>query len=354
MTASRDYATPAVPGSTPNAGSRPAGAALPRRLSIKFGLAAAAGLLVVIGLVVHQGLPQVGETLGRAGWGLGLVCLLHLPPLFCSSLAWRVLLSRHWPRATWLFVGARWIREAVNTLLPVAQIGGEVVGARVLTFYGASPALGGASVVVDLTLEVLTQFVFTLLGLAFLVGSGRYDGTVRALAIGLVTVVPLLLGFVLAQRWGLFGLLERLLRRIADKRPALGLAGLTGLHDAIQELYRDFRGVVWSGSLHLLSWLLTSAEVWLALLLMGHPVSFQHALVLLSLGHAIRSAAFLIPSGLGAQEAGFMVLGAMYGLPPGVGLALSLAIRLREVVLGVPALVAWPFLEGRRVLANRW
>jgi hypothetical protein len=56
---------------------------------------------------------------------------------------------------------------------------------------------------------------------------------------------------------------------------------------------------------------------------------------------------------LGAQEAGFMVLGAMYGLPPGVGLAVSLAIRLREVVLGVPALVVWPFLEGRQVLANR-
>jgi len=216
-------------------------------------------LLVVIGLVVHQGLLQVGKTLGRAGWGLGLVCLLHLPPLVCSSLAWRVLLSRHWPKATWLFIGARWIREAVNTLLPVAQIGGEVAGARVLTFYGASPALGGASVVVDLTLEVLTQFVFTLLGLAFLVGSGRYDGTVRALAIGLVTVVPMLLGFVLAQRWGLFGLLERLLRRIADKRPGLGFAGLTGLHDAIQELYGHFRSVVSSGSLHLLSWLLTSA-----------------------------------------------------------------------------------------------
>jgi len=81
--------------------------------------------------------------------------------------------------------------------------------------------------------------------------------------------------------------------------------------------------------------------------------SSEQALVLLSLGHAIRSAAFLIPSGLGAQEAGFMVLGAMYGLPPGVGLAVSLAIRLREVVLGVPALVVWPFLEGRRVLANR-
>ena len=264
-----------------------------------------------------------------------------------------MLLRRHWPGAIWLFVGTRWIREAVNTLLPVAQIGGEVVGARLLTFCGASPGLAGASVVVDLTLEVLAQFVFTLLGLGFLAGSGHDNGTVRILAIGLAAGVPVLLGFVLAQRWGLFGLLERLLQRVAEKRPALGLAGLTGLHDAIQVLYRDLRRVLWSGNLHLISWLLTSAEVWLALRLMGHPVSFQLAIVLLSFGHAIRSAAFLIPSGWGAQEAGFMVLGAMYGLPPEVGLALSLAIRFREVVLGIPALLLLPFLEGRRALANR-
>jgi hypothetical protein len=56
---------------------------------------------------------------------------------------------------------------------------------------------------------------------------------------------------------------------------------------------------------------------------------------------------------LGAQEAGFMVLATMYGMPSSVGLALSLAIRLREIVFGVPALVVWPFMEGRRFLARR-
>jgi putative membrane protein len=252
-----------------------------------------------------------------------------------------------------VFLRARWVREAVDTLLPVAQIGGEVVGARLLTFGGASASLGGASVVVDLTLEVLTQFVFTLLGLGLLVGSGHYDATVRAVAVGVVIVLPLLSGFVLAQRWGLFSLLERMLIKAAEKRPELGLTGIAGLHDTIQELYRDRRNVAVSSGLHLLSWILTSAEIWLALLLMGHPVSFGQAIVFLSLGHAIRSAAFLIPSGLGAQEAGFMVLATMYGLPSGVGLALSLAIRLREIVLGAPALVVWPYLEGRRFLARR-
>jgi putative membrane protein len=324
-----------------------------KTISLHFCLAAAVGLLVIAGLVVQQGLTQILGILGAAGWGLGLVCLLHLPPLFVSSLAWRAVLSRVWPRGIWTFLRARWVREGVDTLLPVAQIGGEVVGARLLTFAGASAGLGGASVVVDLTLEVLAQFVFTLLGLGLLVGSGHYDATVRAVAVGLVVVLPMLLGFVLAQRWGLFSLLERMLIKAAEKRPELGLAGIAGLHDTIQELYRNRRNIAMASGLHLLSWILTSTELWLALSLMGHPASFGQAIVFLSLGHAIRSAAFLVPSGLGAQEAGFMVLAAMYGMPSGVGLALSLAIRLREIVFGVPALVVWPYMEGRRFLARR-
>ena len=324
-----------------------------RTLSLHFGIAALVGLLVVIGLVVHQGLAEILGILGTAGWGLGLVCLLHFPPLLASSLAWRAVLSRVWLRGVWMFLRARWVREGVDTLLPVAQIGGEVVGARLLTFVGASAGLGGASVVVDMTLEILTQFVFTLLGLGLLVGAGHYDATVRAVGVGLVIFLPMLLGFVLAQRWGLFSLLERMLIKAAEKRPELGLAGIAGLHDTIQDLYRDRRNVAVASGLHLLSWILTSTELWLALSLMGHPASFGQAIVFLSLGHAIRSAAFLIPSGLGAQEAGFMVLAAMYGLPSGVGLALSLVIRLREIVLGVPALVVWPYMEGRRFLARR-
>jgi putative membrane protein len=324
-----------------------------KTLSLHLGLAAALGLLAVIGLVVHQGLAQILGILGTAGWGLGLVCLLHLPPLLVSGLAWRIVLSRVWPRRTWLFLRARWIRESVDTLLPVTQIGGEVVGARLLTFSGASAGLGGASVVVDLTLEILAQFVFTVLGLALLVWSGHYNATVRALVVGVAIALPLLLAFVLAQRWGLFSLLEGLLVRVAEKRPELGFSGIAGLHDAIQELYRDKRNVVVSSGLHLLSWLLTVGEVWVALWLMGYSVPFAQAIVFLSLGHAIRSAAFLIPSGLGAQEAGFMVLATMYGLPSGVGLAVSLAIRLREIVLGAPGLVVWPYLEGRRLLTRR-
>lgn len=75
-------------------------------------------------------------------------------------------------------------------------------------------------------------------------------------------------------------------------------------------------------------------------------------LVIESLGQAIRSAAFFVPGAIGVQEGGFMAVGILFGLGPEVGLAVSLIKRIREVGLGVPALVAWQALEGRRLIGG--
>ena len=58
-----------------------------------------------------------------------------------------------------------------------------------------------------------------------------------------------------------------------------------------------------------------------------------------SLGQAIRGAAFAIPGALGVQEGGYLLLAPLVGLPPDAGLALSLAKRARELLLGLPGLL---------------
>ncbi len=99
----------------------------------------------------------------------------------------------------------------------------------------------------------------------------------------------------------------------------------------------------------MLAWAFGTLEVWVALYFMGVPVGLGEALVLESLGQAARSAGFAVPSGVGVQEAGFVVTAASLGLAPETGLALSLAKRVRELLMGVPALLAWQWLEGRRL-----
>ena len=118
-------------------------------------------------------------------------------------------------------------------------------------------------------------------------------------------------------------------------------ANAAALDGAIRGFYADRRRLGTSGVWHVLSWLLGAGEIWLALRFLGHPVGLATAVVIESLGEALRTAAFTVPGALGVQEGGFLVLGRLFGFTPDVALALSLAKRVRELALGVPGLVAW-------------
>jgi hypothetical protein len=67
----------------------------------------------------------------------------------------------------------------------------------------------------------------------------------------------------------------------------------------------------------------------------------------------VRSAGFFIPASLGVQEGGYLVFGMLFGLSPEVALALSLVRRVRQLLVGVPALFAWQYYEGRRIILAR-
>lgn len=319
-------------------------------MKLGLGLTALAGLSLALALIAYQGIGPVSHAVAAAGWGLLVLAAYHLFPMVCSALGWRAVLRKQWQGTLGSFLHARWIREHVAHLLPVLQVGGEVVGARMLTFRGAAAGVAGGSVVVDLTLEAATQFLFTVLGLAILVSSGDHPLLVRWVLIGLLIAASLLAGFLLAQHRGLFLWIERQFERVAEHSQRLSLGRIENLHETILSLYRDRTGVLAGCCYHFLCWVLGAGEVWLALYFMGHPVTLSEAVMLESLGEALRSAAFAIPGQLGVQEGGYMLLGALVGLSPDLGLALSLVKRVRILALGLPALLAWQIAEGRRLL----
>jgi uncharacterized membrane protein YbhN (UPF0104 family) len=89
----------------------------------------------------------------------------------------------------------------------------------------------------------------------------------------------------------------------------------------------------------LVGWLVGTGEVYLITILLGTPVSWRDALLLESLGQAVRGAGFAIPGALGVQEGGYLLLAPLAGLAPDAALALSLAKRARELLLGLPGLI---------------
>lgn len=316
-------------------------------------LIALAGLAIAIALIAYHGMQQIAQSLVRARWGILAVTAFHLIPVALAATAWRELMGAHCHEPWWVFLRARWIREHVAHLLPVAQVGGEVVGARMLILRGLAPPLAAASVVVDLTVEAVTQVVFTFMGLGVLATLADGRDLLPWLALGALVAALLIGGFFWVQRRGLFAWLEVALKKAGTGAIGNSLGRLDGLHDTIQMLYADTGRLALAGAYHLACWLVGIAETWLALYFMGHRVSWMDALFLESLGEAIRGAAFFIPGQLGVQEGGYMLLGQAIGLAPGTGLALSLIKRARVLLLGVPALATWQLVESRSLLARR-
>ena len=84
-----------------------------------------------------------------------------------------------------------------------------------------------------------------------------------------------------------------------------------------------------------------------------YVIGFAEAFIIESLAQAVRSAGFFIPASLGVQEGGYLLFGTLMGLSPEVALALSLVRRVRQLLVGVPALLAWQVYEGRRIVVAR-
>jgi hypothetical protein len=104
------------------------------------------------------------------------------------------------------------------------------------------------------------------------------------------------------------------------------------------------------GLIHLATWIGSGLEIWLALRFMGIELGVASVLALESLLYGARSVAFLVPNAVGVQEGAYVALGAVLGLSPEAALALSLLKRGRDLAIGVPALLVWQAIEGRRAL----
>jgi putative membrane protein len=303
-----------------------------------------AGVLLFAGVLISQGLAAVLATLAVAGWGLPLVALLHLVPLALDAASIRVLFDTSKVRSSLRdAILARWVGESANSFLPAGPIGGPVVMSRYFSQRGMSMRDAAAGVTVSTTLQALAQIIFALMGVAML-GAHASQGSghaVRApLIIAGVVLAVCLTGFYLMQRRGLFGKLMRAIERFSGKRDWSQITSQADAIDlAVQDAYGRRGRLAASFLLSLIGWVIGTAEVYVVLLLLQFPVSWGDALWLESLGQAIRAAGFAIPGSLGIQEGGFLLLAPLAGLPPETALALSLAKRAREVLLGVPGLL---------------
>ncbi len=314
-------------------------------------ITAIAGLAVLTGMIAYYGFASVLAAVVSSQWGTALVIVIRATAIATAGAGWWFLLTPI-RRGPGVFVGLRFVREGINTLFPVAGVGGDLIGARLLAQFGVAASLAVASVLIDIFIQVVCLLIYVLAGLGIvldLVGTHRLTTVTFAI---LAIAVPAVAGFFLTLNFGAFEPLVRRLVAFGEKRQWAAFDHVVNLGARLQQIWRNRRGLSWSFIVHLAAVFFGAAEVWVVLLFMGYPVSPAEAIAIESIGQGTRAAAFVVPAGVGVQEGSLIAASAIFGVPAEVALAMALIKRVPDLVLGIPALLAWQGLESRRLLSQ--
>src|ERR1700722_5568985 len=111
------------------------------------------GLALLTVLVIHADVPAMLHTWRLAGAALLWIVPYRLLFFALYAVGWRAMLRPFDPGAKARYGYVLWVttvREAVDRLLPVASVGGSVVGVRLMRWTGLAVAPVSATIIVEI------------------------------------------------------------------------------------------------------------------------------------------------------------------------------------------------------------
>lgn len=311
--------------------------------------ATVAALALLIALWQQADGPLVRGLLDRVGARLPLLLPCFAAAMLAATAAWRFTLLGLGQRAPMptllrLRVGA----EAVVLSVPGGALLSDVLRPRWLSRHGvalpeatASVALGRALVIAASGLFVALALilaprsiaqVYAALGLSAL---GPWPHLLLALALtglGAGLAIALMRGDLAARALALLARLP--LPRVRALPSSRGTAA------RVDGALRALRVPAARGALALAlgaslgQWLLEALETFVLLSLLGVEVSWSTALAIESLVAMVRTAAFVVPAGLGAQDLALAFVLHALGVPGGLEVAVAFVVvkRARELL----------------------
>ena len=315
----------------------------------------AARLIVLLGggcllavLVTSVGLTALADAFATMSWRVLIVLVFPcVPATMFDTLGWRFAFpGDRVPFFTLWRV--RLSGEAINTVTPTASVGGEAVKAWLLRPRVPYRESFTAIVVAKTTLTA-AQGLFLLLGLLLVDDRAADDRLVKGMRWLIVVELFAVAGFIAVQVSGVVGNAVRLVGAKLGLQAALARAADVGLVEAtLRQFYRrrPYR-LALSLAAHFVGWLLSAAELWMILRLLGIEISPTTALVLEAFATGIRFLTFFVPAGVGTTEGGLMLIFVAFGFGAPLGLAFALVRRFREVCWSAVGLIILITVAGR-------
>ena len=118
---------------------------------------------------------------------------------------------------------------------------------------------------------------------------------------------------------------------------------------SLYKLSQNKRVLLHSLVLRLLGWLAGAFEIYVFLLIIDVDANFVDVIIIESITAIVRSIVFFIPAGLGVQELAFVMIGEILGFSYITSFSIALGRRLREIMVGIPAILYWYLVFRKKV-----
>lgn len=295
------------------------------------------GVLILAFIIYKIGLQQIWENIKKLSLENFLILLgLRILYWLLRTLIWKVVLDAYEEKTPLfhLFI-ARMCGHAVSQLTPTAQVGSEAT--RILMIKTSSKKVSVASVIVDKTIEYLTNISFTALGVIIIFTRIPLPGNIKTFFVGGVVISALFIFFILSkQKRGLLGWIMDFLVRIKIRFKFLdkNREKIKETDEHISRFYRNHRGAfLIIFLLYCLLIMLWVTEIYLNLVFIGvTEISFLDTFLIVILGNLAFIFPF-IPGSLGIYEATYIGLFALFGMGADVALTLVLIRRIISLLL---------------------
>ncbi|MBI3251878.1 MAG: flippase-like domain-containing protein [Candidatus Omnitrophica bacterium] len=304
----------------------------------------ATGFVILWATVRAVGWESILSHLNAVGFKFLPVLLIYAFIFAFDTLGWRYAFPKNLPTRVPFgdLCRIRLIGETLNHLIPwAASLGGEPIKAELLRRrHGIRLSEGFASILIVHTTFWLSLNLFVIGGVAVTFKTLPLTPVLRNSVVAFLIVLGIgALLLVAGLHLGIFKRVHAIgktFRWWGDESEEKKTRFLE-LDDQIKKFYTaNFRSFFLSAFFNFLGWFAGIFEVYFLSKILGWNISWEQAWLFEALIQVLRITTFFIPSSIGAQEAGIVLIFLQFGFEKSLGLTFAVLRRIREMVwLGI-------------------
>lgn len=305
------------------------------------------GLLILNWVYKFFAGPESINLILENKFKLFFLVFAHIPTLYFDSLAWVVFMTKKKLSLANAFI-ITWIAQTSGKFFPTGNITGEFVRIYLAKKSGQETSEASSTVLADLFIATLTLFTIGLLSFFYIlsINSSKIlnDNYLYFIFSLFIIFLACLLFFIVMRKRLISNIITKLLVKFSFKFKKNNIDGLKRLDLILYRLSFEKKIIMKAFIFRILGWIAGAFEIYVFLLIIGIEATLIDVILIESVTSIIKSLAFFIPAGLGVQEFAFVLIGEFVGFSGVISFSIAIGRRLREIMVGLPALLTWYLL----------